>query len=111
MDVPQVTVAAGIVSDTPYWPRVRPPTMNTTKLGVNSKLVHAGHKPDATGAVNVPIYQSSTFAFRDAEHGAALFAGAEDGFIYTRIGNPTIRALEENVAELEHGAAAVATSS
>lgn len=85
--------------------------MDTRHLGINSKLIHAGHEPDATGAVNVPIYQSSTFAFRNAEHGAALFAGAEDGFIYSRIGNPTIRALEENVAALEGGCAAVATSS
>src|SRR5512146_1019919 len=85
--------------------------MDTKKLGINSKLIHAGHTADPTGAVNVPIYQSSTFAFRDAEHGAALFAGQEDGFIYTRIGNPTIRALEENVAELENGCGAIATSS
>ena len=85
--------------------------MDTKHLGINSKLIHAGHHPDPTGAVNVPIYQTSTFAFRDADHGAALFAGKEDGFIYTRIGNPTIRALEENVAELEHGCGAVATSS
>ncbi len=85
--------------------------MDTKHLGTNTKFIHAGHKPDPTGAVNVPIYQSSTFAFRDAEHGAALFAGADDGYIYTRIGNPTIRALEENVAELEHGCAGVATSS
>ncbi|MGE5816021.1 MAG: PLP-dependent transferase, partial [Acidobacteriota bacterium] len=79
--------------------------MKTKNLGINSKLIHAGHEPDQTGAVNVPIYQSSTFAFRNAAHGAALFAGAEDGFIYSRLGNPTIRALEENVAELEHGCA------
>lgn len=85
--------------------------MDTRKLGINSKLIHAGHTADPTGAVNVPIYQSSTFAFRNARHGAALFAGEEDGFIYTRIGNPTIRALEENVAELEHGCGAIATSS
>jgi methionine-gamma-lyase len=85
--------------------------MDTRHLGINSKLIHAGHKPDPTGAVNVPIYQSSTFVFRDADHGAALFAGEEDGFIYTRIGNPTIRALEENVAELEGGCGAIATSS
>ena len=69
--------------------------MDTKHLGINSKLIHAGHKPDATGSVNVPIYQTSTFAFRNAAHGAALFAEEEDGFIYTRIGNPTIRALEE----------------
>lgn len=85
--------------------------MHTKHLGINSRLVHAGHRPDATGAVNVPIYQSSTFAFKDAEHGAALFAGQEDGFIYTRIGNPTIRALEDNVAELENGCGGIATSS
>jgi methionine-gamma-lyase len=85
--------------------------MKTDHLGINSKLIHAGHRPDATGAVNVPIYQSSTFAFRNAEHGAALFAGADDGFIYSRIANPTIRALEENVAELEHGCGGIATSS
>ncbi|HSL23125.1 MAG TPA: aminotransferase class I/II-fold pyridoxal phosphate-dependent enzyme [Vicinamibacterales bacterium] len=85
--------------------------MDTKHLGINSKLVHAGHRPDPTGAVNVPIYQSSTFQFRSAEHGAALFAGTEDGFIYTRIGNPTIRALEDNVAELENGCGGVATSS
>ena len=68
--------------------------MNPQDLGTNSKLIHAGHTPDGTGSVNVPIYQTSTFAFRNAAHGAALFAGEEDGFIYTRIGNPTIHALE-----------------
>jgi methionine-gamma-lyase len=85
--------------------------MNTDDCGINTKLIHAGHHPDPTGAVNVPIYQTSTFAFRNAQHGAALFAGEEDGFIYTRIGNPTIRALEEAVAELEHGCGGIATSS
>ncbi|HLI64626.1 MAG TPA: PLP-dependent aspartate aminotransferase family protein [Terriglobales bacterium] len=85
--------------------------MNTKALGTNSKLIHAGQKYDHTGAVTVPIYQTSTFAFRDAEHGAALFAGEEEGYIYTRIGNPTIRALEDCVAELENGCGAIATSS
>jgi len=85
--------------------------MDTKKCGVNTKLVHAGYHPDSTGAVNVPIYQSSTFAFKNARQGAALFAGEEDGYIYTRIGNPTIRALEENIAELEHGCGGIATSS
>jgi methionine-gamma-lyase len=82
-----------------------------TELGMNSRLVHGGYHPDATGAVNVPIYQTSTFAFRDAAHGAALFAGEETGYIYTRIGNPTIQALEDSVADLEHGAGGIATSS
>jgi methionine-gamma-lyase len=85
--------------------------MKTPEWGINSRLVHGGYHPDATGAVNVPIYQSSTFAFRDAAHGAALFAGEEEGYIYTRIGNPTIRALEDAVADLEHGAGGIATSS
>ena len=85
--------------------------MDTKHLGINSKLIHAGHKADATGAVNVPIYQSSTFAFRNAAHGAALFAGEEEGYIYTRIGNPTISALEDSVAELENGCGGIATSS
>jgi methionine-gamma-lyase len=85
--------------------------MKATHSGIDTKLVHGGFHPDATGAVNVPIYQTSTFAFRDAAHGAALFAGKEQGYIYTRIGNPTIAALEENVAALENGVGAVATSS
>jgi methionine-gamma-lyase len=85
--------------------------MDARFSGFNTRLVHAGWHGDATGAVNVPIYQTSTFAFRNAAHGAALFQGAEDGYIYTRIGNPTIRALEENIASLENGHAGIATSS
>lgn len=85
--------------------------MKSGELGINSKLVHGAYHPDRTGAVNVPIYQSSTFAFRNANHGAALFAGEEQGYIYTRIGNPTIRVLEESVADLEKGAGGIATSS
>ena len=85
--------------------------MDTKHLGINSKLIHAGQTMDATGAVNVPIYQTSTFAFRNAAHGAALFAGEEEGYIYTRIGNPTIGALEDSVAELEGGCGGIATSS
>jgi methionine-gamma-lyase len=77
----------------------------------NTRLVHPCAPHDPLGAVNVPIYQSSTFAFHSAAHGAALFAGAEDGYIYTRIGNPTIRALEDTVAGLESGCGGVATSS
>jgi len=85
--------------------------MKTKSLGFNTKLVHAGFTGDPTGSVNVPIYQTSTFAFKNAASGAALFAGEEDGYIYTRIGNPTIRALEENIAELENGVGGIATSS
>ena len=85
--------------------------MDARFSGFHTRLVHAGWHGDATGAVNVPIYQTSTFAFRNTDHGAALFQGAEDGYIYTRIGNPTIRALEENIAALENGFGGIATSS
>jgi methionine-gamma-lyase len=59
----------------------------------------------------VPIYQSSTFAFESVEQGAARFRGEESGFIYTRMGNPTVAALEEAVASMEGGRAGLATSS
>jgi methionine-gamma-lyase len=76
--------------------------------GRNSKAVHAGLDPaQHHGAVSVPIYQSSTFAFPSAEEGAARFAGTSTGPIYTRLGNPTIQALERCVAELEGGCGAV----
>ncbi len=75
-------------------------------------VIHAGQHPDPLfGGVSVPIYQSSTFAFKSAEHGAALFQGREQGYIYTRIGNPTIKALEDCVAILEKGYGGLATAS
>jgi len=74
-------------------------------------VIHAGQEPDSLyGGVSVPIYQSSTFAFESAEQGAARFAGREKGFIYTRIANPTVRALEESLATLEGGFDASATA-
>jgi methionine-gamma-lyase len=63
------------------------------------------------GEVSPPIFQSSTFAFRNADDGAAKFAGEKKGFIYTRMGNPTIKALEDCIATLEGGYAGMATSS
>jgi methionine-gamma-lyase len=85
--------------------------MKSNKAGFNSKLVHAGAAKDPMGSVVTPIYQTSTFAFENTQQGADRFAGLDDGYIYTRIGNPTIRALEDCVAELEEGVGAVATSS
>jgi methionine-gamma-lyase len=85
--------------------------MDTKKLGFNSKLMHAGHLSDQFGSAVVPIYQTSTFAFANAQNGADRFAGVAEGYIYTRIGNPTIHALEAKVAELENGAGGIATSS
>lgn len=85
--------------------------MDTSNQGFNTRLVHAGIPHDAHGSVVTPIYQTSTFAFRNAQEGADRFAGAADGYIYTRIGNPTTVALEENVASLENGFGATAMAS
>jgi methionine-gamma-lyase len=85
--------------------------MDTKNLGFDSKLIHAGDFEDAYGSAVTPIYQTSTFAFRNAKHGADLFAGREKGFIYTRIGNPTIEALENKLAELENGCGGIALAS
>jgi len=85
--------------------------MKTTDKGFNTKLVHAGAFEDEFGSASVPIYQTSTFRFKNAQHGADCFAGKSDGYIYTRIGNPTINALEHNIAELENGYNGIATSS
>jgi O-acetylhomoserine (thiol)-lyase len=81
-------------------------------LGFNTRSLHAGYKPDpATGARAVPIYQTTSFVFKDSEHAAKLFGLQEFGNIYTRIMNPTTAVLEERVASLENGVAALATSS
>ncbi|MFC2151298.1 trans-sulfuration enzyme family protein [Bacteroidota bacterium] len=85
--------------------------MDTKNLGFDSKLIHAGDFEDAMGSAVTPIYQTSTFAFRSAKHGADLFAGREKGFIYTRIGNPTIGALEDKLSELENGCGGIALAS
>lgn len=80
--------------------------------GFDTEAVHVGSSPDPHfGAVSVPIYQSSTFAFESVDQGAGRFAGTESGYIYTRMGNPTVAALEEAVTSLERGHAALATSS
>jgi O-acetylhomoserine (thiol)-lyase len=74
--------------------------------------LHAGHSPDtATNARAVPIYQTSSYVFNNAEHGANLFALKEFGNIYTRIMNPTTDVLEKRIAALEGGVAALAVSS
>jgi methionine-gamma-lyase len=85
--------------------------METKNLGFESKLIHAGAVDDQFGSATVPIYQTSTFKFKNADHGAACFAGEDDGYIYTRINNPTIDSLERLVAELENGYRGVACSS
>lgn len=88
--------------------------MHKTETGqaLATRCVHAGQKPDPqTGALTTPLYQTSTFVFNSAEQGAARFAGTEPGYVYTRLGNPTQAALEEKVADLEGGEAALAFGS
>ncbi len=82
------------------------------KLSFDTLQLHAGQEPDpVTGSRAVPIYQTTSYLFRDAEHAASLFELKEFGNIYTRIMNPTTDVLEKRVAALEGGVAAVATSS
>ncbi len=85
--------------------------MSNRESGFNTKLIHAGEIEDQYGSATVPIYQTSTFSFENAENGAACFSGESDGYIYTRIGNPTINALERQIAILENGYGAIAVSS
>src|SRR5215470_19925927 len=75
-------------------------------------VLHAGYRADpATGAVAVPIYQTTSYQFRDTEHAANLFALKEFGNIYTRIMNPTTDVLEKRVAALDGGVAGLALAS
>lgn len=81
-------------------------------LGFDTLQVHAGSRPDpATGARQVPIYQTTAYVFRDADHAAKLFNLQEVGYIYSRLTNPTVSALAERVAALEGGVGAVCCSS
>ncbi len=72
-------------------------------MAMDTKCIHAGIQENEFGAVIPPIYQTSTFKFKDVDHGARLFKGEEDGYIYTRMRNPTIEAMEDSVAALEGG--------
>lgn len=86
--------------------------MSEQSLGFGTLAVHAGTEPDpATGARQVPIYQSTSYVFRDAEHAARLFNLEEVGYIYSRLTNPTVSALANRVAALEGGAGAICCSS
>jgi methionine-gamma-lyase len=81
------------------------------KQGFNSDLVHGIGMKDTFGSVITPIYQTSTFRFESAEQGARCFSGESDGYIYTRIDNPTTMELEKTIAKIENGYDGVGTSS
>ncbi len=82
------------------------------KLGFNTLQIHAGTAPDtATGARQVPIYQTTAYVFRDADHAAKLFNLQEVGYIYSRLTNPTVSALANRICALEGGAGAICCSS
>jgi O-acetylhomoserine (thiol)-lyase len=86
--------------------------MEAKFLKFDTISLHGGQQPDpATGARAVPIYQTTSYVFRDTEHAAALFNLERAGHIYSRISNPTVAVLEERVAALEQGVGAVATAS
>jgi O-acetylhomoserine (thiol)-lyase len=87
-------------------------TENERAYGFNTRALHAGYQPDpTTHARSVPIYQTTSFTFADSDDAAALFGLQKFGNIYTRIMNPTTAVLEERVASLENGVAALGTAS
>ena len=86
--------------------------MMNPNVGLGTKAIHTGNVKDTQyGALTTPIYQTSTFVFDSCEQGGRRFAGQEGGYIYTRLGNPTVSVLENKVAALECGEACVAAAS
>lgn len=86
--------------------------MTENKKRFETEVIHAGFSAEEHhGSLTPPIYQTSTFIFTNAEQGERRFAGEEDGFIYSRLGNPTVKMLEDRMAALENGEAALAFSS
>ena len=81
-----------------------------SKCGFATKQIHVGKHENSAGALTTPIYQTSTFEFDSVEQGGRRFAGQEPGYIYTRLGNPTVTSVEEKVAALEGGEAALGTA-
>lgn len=84
---------------------------NERKLGFSTRQIHAGKETNSAGALCTPIYQTSTFEFASVEQGGARFAGKEGGYIYSRLGNPSLTQVEAKMASLEGGEAALAAAS
>lgn len=77
-----------------------------------TSAIHTGYSPEElNGSLSTPIFQTATFSFDSAEQGERRFSGEEEGYIYTRLGNPTVRVLEERIAALEGGERGIAFSS
>jgi O-acetylhomoserine (thiol)-lyase len=92
--------------------RPRPPPLRSAELGFETRAIHAGAAPDlATGARTTPIFQTTSYVFEDVDQAASLFNLHSFGHVYTRLSNPTVAVLEERVAALEGGRAAVAAAS
>ena len=86
--------------------------MKNSEAGFSTRAIHEGYDAlDYHGALNPPVFLTSTYAFERSETGSDRFAGAADGYIYGRVGNPTVTVLEKRMASLEGGEAAMATSS
>ena len=84
--------------------------VDLSKCGFATKQIHVGKHENSAGALTTPIYQTSTFEFDSVEQGGRRFAGQEPGYIYTRLGNPTVTSVEDKVAALEGGEAALGTA-
>jgi O-acetylhomoserine (thiol)-lyase len=111
-------VNSGIIRNRPPEPpterraRPHPPSAGNVTHGFETRAVHAGAAPDpTTGARNTPIFQTAAYVFDDVDRAASLFNLHDFGYIYTRLNNPTVAVLEERVANLEGGRAALAAAS
>jgi O-acetylhomoserine (thiol)-lyase len=111
-------VNSGIIRNRPPEPplarrvKERPAPSHNVAYGFDTRAVHAGAAPDpVTGARATPIYQTAAYVFDDVDHAASLFNLHNFGYIYARLNNPTVSVLEERVASLEDGRAAVAAAS
>ena len=92
--------------------KTRPAPPHNLDYGFETRAIHAGAAPDpTTGARSTPIYQTTAYVFDDVDHAASLFNLHNFGYIYSRLTNPTVSVLEERIAALEGGRAAVAASS
>jgi O-acetylhomoserine (thiol)-lyase len=111
-------VNSGIIRNRPPEPplarrvKQRPAASHNSVHGFETRAIHAGAAPDpVTGARSTPIYQTVSYVFDDVDHAASLFNLHNFGYIYARLNNPTVSVLEERVASLEDGRAAVAAAS